>query len=161
MGIGILRMPAVIAGYITDPYIFISLWVAGGLISLIGASIYAEMGTRFPSAGGPLVYAQKALGDQYGFITGWANWIFIAGVMAYLSIAVSEYTIKLLDVSLPTGLVSSVFIILLAILQWRGMHISSNIQKIMSLLKALALLFFVAACLINIFTHSDDSSAET
>ena len=154
-------MPAVIAGYITDPYIFISLWIAGGLISLIGASIYAEMGTRFPSAGGPLVYAQKALGDQYGFITGWANWVFIAGVIAYLSIAVSEYTNKLLGMSLPTGLFSSVFIILLAILQWRGMHLSSNIQKIMSLLKALALLLFVAACFIHFFTHRATSTTET
>ena len=150
---GILRMPALIAGYTTNPFIYISLWITGGLISLIGASIYAEMGTRFPSAGGPFVYAQKAMGDKYGFITGWANWIFIAGVLAYLSIAISEYTNKLLGISLPVGMLSSLFIILLAVMQWQGIQLSSNFQKIMSTLKAVVLLLLVIACFIYFFTH--------
>ncbi|HLL41758.1 MAG TPA: hypothetical protein VK369_01410, partial [Segetibacter sp.] len=55
VGSGILRMPAIIAGYITSPFLFISLWILGGLIALLGASIYAELGTRFPMAGGPFV----------------------------------------------------------------------------------------------------------
>ena len=101
IGIGILRMPANIASYISNPFLFISFWIIGGLISLLGASIYAEMGTRFPVAGSPFFYAQKALGETIGFITGWANWIFSAGVIAYIAIAVGEYTNKLMRIHLP------------------------------------------------------------
>jgi APA family basic amino acid/polyamine antiporter len=139
-------MPAIIAGYIDNPFLFISFWIIGGLISLLGASIYAEMGTRFPFAGGPFVYAQKAFGDTLGFITGWTNWIFSAGVIAYLAIAVGEYTNKLMRVHIPIGIISSLLIILLSVMQWQGLRLSSNFQKIMSALKAIGLLILVISC---------------
>ena len=153
-------MPALVARYTTNPVLFISLWIIGGVVSLMGASIYAEMGTRYPSTGGPFVYAQNALGNPYGFITGWANWVFISGVIAYLSIAVAEYTNKLLKVSPPVGLLSSFFIIFLAGIQWQGMRLSSNFQKIMSALKAIGLMFFVIACLFYFFTHPNYQAPE-
>ena len=139
-------MPAIIAGYIDNPFLFISFWIIGGLLSLIGASIYAEMGTRFPVAGGPFVYAQKAFGDTIGFLTGWANWIFSAGVIAYIAIAVGEYTNKLVKIHLPVGIISSLLIILLSVMQWQGLRLSSNFQKIMSSLKAIGLLILVISC---------------
>jgi basic amino acid/polyamine antiporter, APA family len=151
-------MPAIIAGYIDNPFLFISFWIIGGLLSLIGASIYAEMGTRFPIAGGPFVYAQKAYGDTIGFITGWANWIFSGGVIAYIAIAVAEYTNKLMRIHLPVGIISSLLIILLSVMQWQGLRLSSNFQKIMSALKAIGLLILVISCISYFFNgnkHSD------
>ena len=151
-------MPAIIAGYIDNPFLFISFWIIGGLLSLIGASIYAEMGTRFPIAGGPFVYAQKAYGDTIGFITGWANWIFSGGVIAYIAIAVGEYTNKLMRIHLPVGIISSLLIILLSVMQWQGLRLSSNFQKIMSALKAIGLLILVISCFSYFFNgnkHSD------
>jgi len=139
-------MPAMIAGYIDNPFLFISFWIVGGLISLLGASIYSEMGTRFAVAGGPFVYAQKAFGDTIGFIIGWANWIFSAGIIAYLAIAVGEYTNKLIRIHLPVGIISCVLIILLSMMQWQGLRVSSNFQKIMSALKAIGLLILVISC---------------
>ena len=151
IGIGILRMPATVAGYITTPYLFISFWVIGGLISLLGASIYAEMGTRFPYSGGPFVLAQKSFGNVGGFITGWSDWIYGVGTLSFLAIATIEYTNKLLQLSLPVGIVASILIILLTAIQWYGMRQSSNFQKIMSALKAIGLLIFVFACLFYFF----------
>ncbi|MBA3675010.1 MAG: amino acid permease [Chitinophagaceae bacterium] len=151
IGIGILRMPATVAGYITTPYLFITFWVIGGLISLLGASIYAEMGTRFPYAGGPFVLAQKSLGNIGGFITGWSDWIYGVGTLSFLAIATVEYMNKLLQLSLPVGIVASFLIILLTAIQWYGMRQSSNFQKIMSALKAIGLLIFVFACLFYFF----------
>ena len=144
-------MPATIAGYITNPYLFISFWIIGGLISLLGASVYAEMGTRFPFAGGPFVLAQKTFGNIGGFITGWSDFIGNIGATAYLAIAAVEYLNQLLVISLPVGIVSSAFIIIIAVIQWQGMRQSSNFQKVMSALKAIGLLLFVIACFIYFF----------
>ena len=82
LGAGILRMPAIIAGYSGSSLIFISYWIIGGLVALLGSQIYAELGTRFPIAGGPFVMAQKAYGDLGGFVTGWCDWIFNAGAIS-------------------------------------------------------------------------------
>jgi APA family basic amino acid/polyamine antiporter len=144
-------MPARVAGYITTPYLFISFWIIGGLISLLGASVYAEMGTRFPFAGGPFVLAQKTFGDMGGFITGWSDFIASIGSTAYLAIATVEYLNKLLGLNIPIGIISSVLIIVIAIIQWQGMRQSSNFQKVMSALKAIGLLLFVIACFIYFF----------
>jgi APA family basic amino acid/polyamine antiporter len=146
-------MPAIVAGYITTPYLFISFWIIGGLISLLGASVYAEMGTRFPFAGGPFVLAQKTFGNLGGFITGWSDWIYSVGSTSFLAIAAVEYLNQLLGISLPVGIVSSAFIIIIAVIQWQGMRQSSNFQKIMSALKTVGLLLFVIACFIYFFSR--------
>jgi APA family basic amino acid/polyamine antiporter len=154
IGAGILRMPATIAQYTSNPWLFISYWIIGGLVALTGAFIYAELGTRYPSAGGPFVMAQRAFGNLGGFITGWCDWIFNAGAISYLAIATAEYLAALLKWELPLGMVSSILIVLLAILQWQGLQLSSNFQKAMSTFKALALLFFFAACITYFFKGS-------
>jgi APA family basic amino acid/polyamine antiporter len=154
-------MPATIAGYITNPYLFISFWIIGGLISLLGACIYAEMGTRFPFAGGPFVLAQKTFGNMGGFITGWSDWIYSVGSTSFLAIAAVEYLNQLLDISLPVGIVSSGFIIIIAVIQWQGMRQSSNFQKIMSALKAVGLLLFVTVCFGFFLNGNRYSVAET
>jgi len=144
-------MPAIIAGYITSPFLFISLWILGGLIALLGASIYAELGTRFPIAGGPFVIAQKTFGDATGFVTGWMDWIQWAASISFIAIALVEFLNSLIKTNLPVGIISSIIIILLAVIQWQGMRLSSNFQKIMSILKALGLLMLVMACFAYFF----------
>jgi APA family basic amino acid/polyamine antiporter len=157
IGIGILRMPAIIASNTTNSVLFISFWIIGGIISLLGASIYAELGTRFAVAGGPFVYAQAAFGNTFGFITGWGNWIYLSCVIAYLSIAVAEYINQLTKAHLPLGVMSSVLIGLLAVIQWQGLRLSSNFQKIMSALKAIGLLILVAGCFTYFFNSNKNS----
>ncbi len=161
IGVGILRMPATIAGYITTSYLFILFWIIGGFISLLGASVYAELATRFPFAGGPFLLAQRALGNMGGFITGWSDWIYTVGSNSFLAIAAVEYLNSLLKINMSLGFVSSAFIILLATIQWQGMRQSSNFQKIMSTLKALGLLVFVIACFMYFFNGNRYSVDDT
>ena len=53
IGLGILSIPGIVAGKLGDPLLILGAWVAGGLFTLLGANIYAELGTAFPRAGGP------------------------------------------------------------------------------------------------------------
>ncbi|MGH9465982.1 MAG: amino acid permease, partial [Terriglobales bacterium] len=51
-------------------------WVVGGLLSLMGALSYAELGTLRPQAGGEYAYMRDGLGPQFGFVFGWSMfWI--------------------------------------------------------------------------------------
>ena len=151
LGAGILRMPSVIAGYTTNSFLFIFFWILGGLIALVGASIYAELGTRLHQAGGPFVFAQKAFGNAGGFIAGSSDWLFMASSISYLSIAIAEYVNKLMKWDLPVGLNASLIITFFAILQWQGLKSSSNFQKIVSAINAICMLLFVGACFVYFF----------
>ncbi len=153
IGVGIMRMPAIVAGYTSNPFLFIFFWILGGFIAMVGASIYAELGTRMPQAGGPFVFAQKAFGDKIGFLTGCFDWFFQTGAMSYLSIAIAEYVNRLMNWNLPLGISASLLTILFVLFQWQGLKSSSNFQKIMSVITSLCILLFVSACFIHFFNR--------
>jgi len=50
VGIGIFRTPAIVAGAAGGTSLFFTAWIAGGVISLIGALTFAEIGSRYPRA---------------------------------------------------------------------------------------------------------------
>jgi len=52
VGIGIFRTPAMVAGAAGSTSLFFTAWIVAGLISLIGALTFAEIGSRYPRAGG-------------------------------------------------------------------------------------------------------------
>src|SRR5215470_5949842 len=51
----------------------LAAWIIGGLIVLLGAFCYAELGAAFPRAGGPYVYLSRGLGPLWGFLFGWMS----------------------------------------------------------------------------------------
>src|SRR4051794_27830709 len=73
IGLGILSMPGVIAGKLGNPLLILTAWSIGGLLTFLGANIYAELGTAYPKAGGPYVYVREASGPFAGFVTGWSD----------------------------------------------------------------------------------------
>lgn len=148
VGIGILKWPGTIASYTTNEILFISFWIIGGLLSLTGSFIYAEMGTRLPLAGGPFVFGRAAFGNAGGFLTGWMDLILNTSSIAYLAIAVIEYCNQLSGYHVPIGMAATCLIIVMAIIQWQGLKQSSTLQIIMSLAKTICLLVFVVACFI-------------
>ena len=65
---GIFKTPAAIATKIHDNQTILWLWVLGGAVSLIGALVFSEMGSRFSNAGGVYTYLNKAYGSLPGFL---------------------------------------------------------------------------------------------
>jgi APA family basic amino acid/polyamine antiporter len=72
---GIMRTPSLIAADISNAALIMVLWVVGGLHAALGVNIYAELATAVPKAGGPYVYARRALGDSAGLLVGWSDWL--------------------------------------------------------------------------------------
>jgi len=77
IGGGILFSPPQIAASVPSALLFLSTWVAGGLLAFAGAMAYAELAALRPRAGAEYVYLRAAFGPVAAFLTGWTS--FIAG----------------------------------------------------------------------------------
>jgi APA family basic amino acid/polyamine antiporter len=84
--------PGLVAGQLSSPTTILTVWVVGGLYTLIGAVCLAELGTMLPEAGGYYVYARRAFGDTVGFAVGWTDWLTYCAVLGYVSIAIGEFS---------------------------------------------------------------------
>src|SRR3982751_3986567 len=71
IGSGIFLTPASIARQTGSSGEQLAAWAVGGVIALIGAPCYAELGTRRPNAGGGYVNLRDAFGLVVAFVYGW------------------------------------------------------------------------------------------
>ena len=150
IGAGIFRTPGTIAEQLPNPWLFLGVWVVGGLYALLGAISLAELGTMLPRSGGQYIFARYALGEYAGFIVGWSDWISTCGTTAAVALVVGQFVGVLfpaLGGSL-TPVTAAVVAILFAVLQWHGIVWGSNAQNLTSLLKALAFMTLIVAAFV-------------
>ena len=146
IGAGIFRAPGQIAQQLPHPWLFLTIWVLGGVYALLGAISIAELGTMIPRSGGQYVFSRYALGEYAGFIVGWSDWISSCGSTAAVSLVVGTFSGALFPALNGKGpLVAATVAIIFAVLQWRGIVWGSTIQNVTSLLKALAFFVLIAA----------------
>lgn len=147
IGAGILRTPGQVADYLPHTWLFLGVWIVGGIYALLGAISIAELGTMLPRSGGQYVFARHALGDYAGFVVGWSDWISTCGSSAFIALVIGEY----LGVLVPalagqTVPLALIIVIGFGILQWRGIRWGSGTQNITSLIKTLAFIALIVAC---------------
>ncbi|PYT04261.1 MAG: hypothetical protein DMF60_15885 [Acidobacteria bacterium] len=147
IGAGILSTPGSIAQQLPNAWLFIGVWVGGGLYALLGAISIAELGTMIPRSGGQYVFAHEALGDYAGFIVGWSDWISTCGTISFISLIVAQYAAVLFPslAGRSTALALAI-VVVFAVIQWRGIRWGSSVQNVTSLVKALAFVALVLAC---------------
>ena len=71
IGGGIFLNPYIVAQRTGSSATLLLMWVGAGVLTLIGALCYAELGARRPQAGGSYVYLREAFGPLAGFLFGW------------------------------------------------------------------------------------------
>jgi basic amino acid/polyamine antiporter, APA family len=149
IGAGIFRAPGQIAEQLPHPWLFLGVWLLGGLYALLGAISLAELGTMIPRSGGQYVFARYALGEYAGFIVGWSDWISSCGSTAAVALVAGTFSGAVVPALSGKGpAVAAVIAIVFAVLQWRGIVWGSTIQNFTSLLKALAFFVLIAAAFI-------------
>jgi APA family basic amino acid/polyamine antiporter len=91
VGAGIFRTPGVVAAQLGRPWLTFVAWTLGGVVALLGALIFAELGTRHPRAGGKYVYVREAFGPRAGFVIGIVEVGIYATAIAALAVVAGEY----------------------------------------------------------------------
>ena len=146
VGAGILRTPGVIASHLQTFWPFLAVWVVGAVYAFLGANALSELGTLVPRSGGQYVFVRKALGNYAGFVVGWSDWISTCGTTAAVAIVVGEYSIGLFPEARTAQVVALVVVALFTLVQWLGIRGGATVQNMTSLVKAGALILFIAAC---------------
>jgi APA family basic amino acid/polyamine antiporter len=145
---GIVRTPGDIAKGLPNPWLYLSVWIVGGLYALFGASSMAELGAAIPRSGGQYNFSRRAIGEYAGFIVGWSDWLSTCGTAA-VAIVIAEYSGHLIPVlGGHVKLISAAIVLGFGILQWRGVRWGSSAQLITAAMKAAALVILVIACFI-------------
>ncbi|MDG1484594.1 MAG: amino acid permease [Myxococcota bacterium] len=105
LGIGIFLTPPLVAAAAPSAAWFYGLWLAGGLVALSGALVYAQLGAMRPEAGGDVIFQRAALGPAVAGASGAVMFsLAFAGSLAAMAAAVCQYqlaTVTGLDLSLP------------------------------------------------------------
>jgi APA family basic amino acid/polyamine antiporter len=147
VGMGILRTPGEVAAHLPNVWLFMGVWLLGGLYALFGAVSVAELGTMLPRSGGFYVFVRRALGEYPGFVVGWSDWLSTCGTAAAVALVMGEYAGTLAPVLAGREReVAAAVTVGFALLQWRGVRWGGRSQELTSLLKALAFAALIAAC---------------
>src|SRR2546429_3273051 len=149
IGSGIFRTPASIAQRVDDVPLFVLSWVLGGVVTVCGAVIYAELAALFARSGGIFVFIREAFGPLPAFLFGWSELLIIRpGAYGAISITSSAYTLRLLGLD-PAGtavtvagqpvraeqLLAALFVGLLAVVNYVGIHRAAIVQNLSTPLK--------------------------
>jgi basic amino acid/polyamine antiporter, APA family len=140
VGIGIFRTPALVAGTAGGTALFFTAWIAGGLISLIGALTFAEIGSRYPRAGGYYRVVADCYNPTFAFMLNWAQTLMQGAGAAGVAFIGADY---LMPVVLPPQwrtphasltLACATMLILLT-LNYRGVKPGARVQNLLSVAK--------------------------
>lgn len=142
------------------------VWVLAGLLTLMGALCYAELGTMMPKAGGEYVFLRKGMGALPAFLSGWTAFtINMAGSAAALALIFAEQ----LDALKPAGfehIVSERFsfsltaiglILVLSIVNYFGVKYGGRVQSTFAILKGVLIVGLAIAAV----TYAGDAIGDT
>jgi APA family basic amino acid/polyamine antiporter len=133
----IFIVPSTIALQLPASVATILVWVAGGLVSLLGALSVAELGAAMPKAGGQYVYLTEAYGPVWGYLYGWASGVVInPASIAAIAVGFATYLGFFVPLSGP-GIkgVAVGSIIALTVLNCLGVKLGAITQNVLTLIK--------------------------
>jgi len=147
IGSGIFLVPGVVLKQSGGSMgVALLVWLAAGVLSLLGALTYGEMGASKPDAGGLYVYLRDALGPLTAFLYGWTMFFVIAaGSSATLAVAFTNYLGQFVALSPIAGkLVSVAMILVVMLINVRGTRQGANVQGVATGIKVGAILVMSA-----------------
>lgn len=140
VGMGIFATPMEVSKNLTDPYLYFGVWLFGGFISLCGALTFAEIGARYPVTGGFYKAFSYSFHPAVAFMINWILVISNAASVAAVTLIGAEYVVPLvmpahLHNTFWVKIMAIASVLLLYIVNMRGIKMSANTQNLLNLLK--------------------------
>ena len=149
IGSGWLLLPAAVAAK-AGPASVVS-WIFGGLVVLVIALVYAELGAAWPAAGAVALYPRLSHGAFTGHLAGWAAFISYAIIPPAEAVAVTRYAgsfipslvtahqdLTALGLAAATGILAAI-----GLLNYAGVRYLGIFQNWVTSLKYIPIILFV------------------
>ena len=150
IGSGIFLVPgAVLRAVGNSVPLGLTVWLAGGILSLLGALTYGELSSMKPRAGGLYVYIRDCFGPFPAFLFGWTLFFVISsGSIATLAVAFGNYLGEFLQLSAwETKSVALLVILVITAVNVRGTRQSADLLNVTTAIKVTAILVVSAVLL--------------
>jgi amino acid transporter len=149
IGVGIFKLPSLVAGNTPSPTVFLLAWLLGGAVSLCGALVYAELAARHPETGGEYAFLQRGLGRGAAFLFAWSRMTVIqTGAIAAVAFAFGDYASEILRLGEKSSAVwAAVAVVAFTLLNFAGTLQSKTLQKVMEVVLIAALILLALAAL--------------
>ena len=140
-------------------------WALGGIMILLIALTYAELGTMFPLSGGVVRFPHLAFGSFASYTSGWITWVAV-GTTAPIEVeAALQYATKFLpftqshmvggeEVHTLTGLGYAAAVVLMAsfvVINYYGVRWFARVNNVMVWWKLAIILLVIGAFLLTAF----------
>jgi amino acid transporter len=97
IGAGIFVLTGIAAG-VAGPALLV-VFLLNGVIALMTAMAYAELGSAIHGAGGGYLWIKRALPDPSGFLSGWVDWFAHAVACSLYALGFGAYFVEVLEVA--------------------------------------------------------------
>src|ERR1700681_318501 len=155
IGSGIFINPYVVAQKVHTPFLILAVWIAGGIIALFGAFVFAELSTVMPKVGGQYAFFREAFSPLVAFLYGWGLLLIVqTGATAAVAVAFAQYVARL--VSLPEGStpwLAAAILVTLAAFHALGIKPGAVVINLLTFSKTLA----IAALIVGAFVLTKKS----
>jgi amino acid transporter len=131
IGVGIFKLPSMIAGNTASATEFLGAWLLGGAVSLCGALVYAELASRHPHTGGEYTFLARGLGRGAAFLFAWSRMTVIqTGAIVAVAFAFGDYASEILRLGDRSPAIwAAIGVIALTALNLVGTVQSKTVQK--------------------------------
>jgi basic amino acid/polyamine antiporter, APA family len=163
IGSGIFLTPGSVARTAGSGGVALAAWTIGGVLSLLGALTFAELGASNPDSGGLYTYLRDAFGSLIAFVYGWTMFLVIgSGSLATLAAAFPRYVSVFVPLSpAAASAVSIVMIALVTALNIRGTRQSADVQGIATAVKVGVLVLLSLLLIVTGLSGSASLTAAT
>ncbi|WP_375419669.1 APC family permease [uncultured Sphingomonas sp.] len=147
LGAGIFRAPSIVAQGSSSAAGMLVLWLAGGLIALLGALCYAELAAAWPNVGGDYHFLRRAYGRKLALLYAWARLAVIqTGSVAVLAFVFGDYLAAVLPIGEASAAIyAASATVAVTALNWAGLRPAVGAQKWLVPLEVGGLIMVIAA----------------
>ena len=152
VGAGIFINPYVVAQRVHTPWLVLGAWMAGGLIALTGAFIWAELADRMPQVGGQYAYLRDVYHPLAAFLYGWVLLLVVqTGGMAAVTVTFARYFLELTGIHVGEWQIAVLTLLVLTVVNCFGVRAGGTVQSALMVIKifAIALLVFAGGFLVR------------
>lgn len=150
IGSGIFVSPAGLLERTQSIEYSLAVWVACGVLSMLGALAYAELGTMITSSGAEYSYFMVAFGPFPAYMFSWVSTIIIKpSQLAIICLSFAEYVVEAFAYECPPSpfvlkLIGITTVALVTLINCLSVRLATTIQNVFCFCKLLAIFIIIA-----------------